>query len=210
MTTNRRPPLTRDAVVDAAIRIADRDGLSKLSMRNLAAEVGLKVMSLYTHVNNKADLHSAMVERCVEQLEMPAIDDSFQWRPALRAHSIGLKEMFERHPWSVDLWVRSTPGPRRFDVMEWQLAAFGTSGLTEQAAHTAFHALFNHTVGFMLQRQAMASTGDSATVDEMISTLDPERHAHVLHHVDQHRRGDTGDSFEYTLDLLLESYPRSE
>jgi hypothetical protein len=94
--------------------------------------------------------------------------------------------------------------------MEWQLAAFATSGLSEQDAHTAFHALFNHTVGYMLLRQAMASTSNAATVDEMIGTLDPERHAHVLHHVDQHRNGDTGDSFEYTLDLLLESYPRPE
>jgi hypothetical protein len=40
----------------------------------------------------------------------------------------------------------------------------------------------------------------------MIATLEPERHAHVLHHVDQHRNGDIGDSFEYTLDLLLDSY----
>ena len=210
MTGTQRPPLTRETIVDAAIHIAGRDGLAKLSMRNLAAEVGFEVMSLYTHVSNKADLHSGMVERCVEQLEMPEIDEDFQWRTALRAHSMSLKAMFERNPWSVDLWARSNPGPRRFDLMEWQLKAFATSGLSEQDAHTAFHALFNHTVGYMLLGQAMASTSNAATVDEMISTLDPERHAHVLHHVEQHRNGDTGDSFEYTLDLLLESYPRSD
>lgn len=210
MTTKRRPRLTREAIVDAAIRVAERDGLAKLSMRNLATELGFEVMSLYTHVRNKADLHTSMVEHFIEQLELPDIDDTFEWRAALREHALGLKALFERHPWAVELWLRSIPGPRRFDLMDWQLAAFATSELSEQDAHTAYHAFVNHTVGYMLQRQAMAFAGDDAAVNEMISTLDPDRHVHVLHHVDQHRNGDTGDSFEYTLDLLLDSYPREQ
>lgn len=210
MTTSRRPTLTREAIVDAAIRVAERDGLAKLSMRNLATELGFEVMSLYTHVANKADLHTSMVERSVEELEMPDIDDTFEWRSALRAHSLKIKAMFERHPWAVDLWLRSAPGPRRFDLMEWQLAAFANSGLSERDAHTAYHALFNHTVGYMLQRSAMTFGNNAAAVDEIIDTLDPDRHAHVLHHIDQHRNGDQGDSFEFTLDLLLDSYPQAE
>ena len=207
MTTKRRPQLTKEAIVDAAIRVAERDGLAKLSMRNLATEVGFEVMSLYTHVSNKADVHTSMVERAVEELELLDIDDTFEWRAALREHALDLKALFERHPWSVELWLQSIPGTRRFDLMEWQLAAFAASGLSEQDAHRAYHALFNHTVGYMLQRHAMTFTGDDAAVDEMIRTLDPDRHTHVLHHVDQHRNGDIGDSFEYTLDLLLNSYP---
>lgn len=210
MAPKRRPQLTKEAIVDAAIRVAERDGLAKLSMRNLAAELGFEVMSLYTHVSNKADLHTSMVERSVEQLELPAIDDDFEWRTALREHAMHLKAMFERHPWSVELWLGSIPGPRRFDLMEWQLAAFATSALSEHDAHTAYHALFNHTVGYMLQRQAMTFAGDNAAIGELIAALDHDRHAHVLHHVDQHRNGDLGDSFEFTLDLLLASYPETE
>lgn len=203
MSTRRRPQLTREAIIDAAIRVAERDGLDNLSMRNLAAELGFEVMSLYTHVSSKADLHTDMVERAVGRLELPDIDDAFEWRAALREHACDLKALFERHPWSVELWLRSAPGPRRFDLMEWQLAAFAASGLSEHDAHQAFHALFNHTVGYMLQRHGTAFSSNAAAVDAMISTLDPDRHAHVLHHVDQHRHGDIGDSFELTLDLLL-------
>ena len=206
MNAKRRPPLTREAIVDAAIRLADRDGLAKLSMRNLASELGFEVMSLYTHVANKADLHTSMVERSVEQLELPDIDDTFQWRAALREHALDLKALFERHRWLVGLWLGSIPGPRRFDLMEWQLAAFAASGLSEEDAHLAYHAFFNHTVGYMLQRYAMTYAGDEAAIAKMIATLEPDRHAHVLHHVDQHRNGDIADSFEYTLDLLLDSY----
>ncbi len=209
MASTARPPLTRGAIIEAAIRVAERDGLAKLSMRKIAAELGFEVMSLYTHVKNKADLHTGMVERLVDQLVLPDIDEAFEWQPALRQHSLDLKAMFEQHPWSVDLWVRSVPGTRRFDLMEWQLAAFASSGLNERDAHTAFHALFNHTVGYMLQRQAMANAGsdDSAAIESMLEVVEPQRHAHVLHHVDQHRNGETGDAFEFTLDLLLQSFP---
>jgi AcrR family transcriptional regulator len=206
MNAKKRPQLTREAIVDAAIRLADLDGLAKLSMRNLASELGFEVMSLYTHVSNKADVHTNMVERSVEQLELPDIDDTFQWRAALREHALDLKALFERHPWLVGLWLGSIPGPRRFDLMEWQLAAFAASGLSEEDAHLAYHAFFNHTVGYMLQRFAMTYAGDETAIAKMIATLEPDRHAHVLHHVDQHRNGDIGDSFEYTLDLLLDSY----
>ena len=208
MTTKRRPQLTRDAIVDAAISVAERDGLAKLSMRNLAAELGFEVMSLYTHVSNKADIHTGMVEWAVELLELPDIDDTFDWRAGLRRHALDLKVLFERHPWLVELWLRSIPGPSRFDLMEWQLAAFAVSGLSEADAHRAYHAFFNHTVGYMLQRHAMAFAGDDVAIAKMISTLDPDRHVHVLHHVDQHRSGDIGDSFEFTLDLLLEDFSR--
>ncbi len=210
MSTKRQGQLTREAIIDAAIRLAERDGLAKLSMRNLAAELGFEVMSLYTHVRNKADVLSSMVERSTEQLELPEIDDTFEWRTALREHALDLKALFERHPWLVELWLRSIPGPRRFDLMEWQLAAYAASGLGEHDAHRAYHAFFNHTVGYMLQRHAMTFANDDAAIEDMIGTLDPDRHVHVLQHVDQHRNGDTGDSFEFTLDLLLDSYPESE
>ena len=117
----------------------------------------------------------------------------------MREHALDLKALFERHRWLVGLWLGSIPGPRRFDLMEWQLAAFAASGLSEDA-HLAYHAFFNHTVGYMLQRYAMTYAGDEAAIAKMIATLEPDRHAHVLHHVDQHRNGDIGDSFEYTLD----------
>lgn len=82
--------------------------------------------------------------------------------------------------------VNSQAPPVRSD--EWQLAAFKASGLDEQDAHIAYHAFFNHTVGYMLQRRAMTYAGDDAAIERMPSTLSPDRHSHVLHHVDQHRK----------------------
>jgi AcrR family transcriptional regulator len=57
-----RPGLTRDRIVAAAIRCADREGMERLSMRALAGDLGVEAMSLYNHVRNKEDLIDGMVE----------------------------------------------------------------------------------------------------------------------------------------------------
>ena len=69
-----RRPLTRDAIVEAALAVLDRDGLSGLSMRRLAQELGAGAASLYWHVGNKEELLSLMLDRIVGESRPPAPD----------------------------------------------------------------------------------------------------------------------------------------
>ena len=57
----RREPLTRERVLTAALEIVDREGLARLSMRRLGAELGVDPMAVYYHIPNKAALLDAMV-----------------------------------------------------------------------------------------------------------------------------------------------------
>lgn len=75
--TGTAPALTRERVVDAAIVLAEREGLGDLSMRRLAAELGAGTMSLYNHVSDKEDLLDAMVERVLAGVRVAPSDD---WR----------------------------------------------------------------------------------------------------------------------------------
>lgn len=75
--TGTAPALTRERVIDAAIAVAERDGLAELSMRRLAAELGSGTMSIYNHVSDKEDLFDAMVERVLAPV---AVGDSDDWR----------------------------------------------------------------------------------------------------------------------------------
>ena len=65
-----RRPLTRDAIVDAALALLDREGLSGLSMRKLAQELGAGAASLYWHVGNKEELLSLLLDRIVGELSL--------------------------------------------------------------------------------------------------------------------------------------------
>ena len=66
-----RRPLTRDAIVEAAMALLDRDGLSGLSMRRLAQELGAGAASLYWHVRTKEELLSLMLDRIVGEGRPP-------------------------------------------------------------------------------------------------------------------------------------------
>jgi AcrR family transcriptional regulator len=72
--------LSRAVVVDAALRIVDRDGLDGVSMRRLAAAIGATPMALYRHVPNKAALLDALVAAVLSRLEFPTGD--LPWRSA--------------------------------------------------------------------------------------------------------------------------------
>ena len=75
--TGTASALTRERVIDAAIRVAERDGLAELSMRRLAAELGAGTMSLYNHVADKEDLYDGMVEHVLSPVR---ISDDVDWR----------------------------------------------------------------------------------------------------------------------------------
>ena len=66
-----RPVLTRERVLKVALSLVDRGGLDALSMRRLAAKVGVEAMSLYNHVKNKEDLYDGLVELVLTEVELP-------------------------------------------------------------------------------------------------------------------------------------------
>ena len=75
----RKKPLTRDRILQAAIKLADANGIDALSMRKLGKAVGVEAMSLYNHVSNKDDVLDGLVDLFIAELELPAADDG--WKP---------------------------------------------------------------------------------------------------------------------------------
>src|SRR5467141_1982505 len=109
-TDERRPPLTRDRVLAAAVDLADRGGFEGLSMRKLGQELGVDAMALYRHVRSKDDLLDGLVEVIVRQIERPFPADD--WKAALRAQAMAARGVMLQHPWARRvLEERGTGGP---------------------------------------------------------------------------------------------------
>ncbi len=126
----RKQRLSVDDVVDAAIRIADRDGLPGLSMRLLATELGLGAMSLYTYVPGREELVALMLDRVLGRRKLPALPDDLRDRLALvaRVHY----EDCRQHPWMLEVsGLRAWVGPGASDRYEWQLSAIEGVGLDD-------------------------------------------------------------------------------
>ncbi len=99
----------RDAVIDAAIALADADGLDAVTMRRLGGLVGLEAMSLYTHVRGREDLVDAMVDAVVGRLPIRHGGD---WRSSLRATLVAAHAVMRDHAWAGHaLATRAAAGP---------------------------------------------------------------------------------------------------
>src|ERR1051325_3608477 len=105
----RRLPLTKNRVLRAALKLADRDGLASLSMRKLGDELGIEAMSLYNHVKNKDDLLDGLIDIVFAEIELPHDAD---WKSFMRRRAVSAREVLARHRWAIGLMEsRTTPGP---------------------------------------------------------------------------------------------------
>ena len=146
-TEERRTPLTRDRVLQAAVDLADRGGIEALSMRKLGQELGVDAMALYRHVRDKNDLLDGLVEVIVGQIERPSRSDD--WKTNLRQQAMASRQVMLRHPWARRvLEERGTGGPATLAYIESILATLHDGGFSIELAHHALHVLSSRIFGF--------------------------------------------------------------
>ncbi|MEV5827028.1 TetR/AcrR family transcriptional regulator [Spirillospora sp. NPDC052242] len=113
-----RPAYSRAQITEAAIRIADAEGLEAATMRRIAAEIGAGAMSLYRYVPSRDDLVELMADRLQGEIDLEGVP-SGDWRADLTRYADGLRAMWLRHPW-VATAHRSLPGfgPNQLRLIE--------------------------------------------------------------------------------------------
>jgi AcrR family transcriptional regulator len=127
----RKPKLTVDAVIVAAIELADEAGLAALSMRALAERLGVGTMTLYTHVPGKAELVDLMVDSALAETARPAqLPDG--WRARLELVARENAALFHRHPWLLEVVTFRPPlGPGVLAKYDFELRALEGLGLSD-------------------------------------------------------------------------------
>jgi AcrR family transcriptional regulator len=126
-----KPKLSLDAIVDAAVAIADAEGLDAVSMRRIGQELGVGTMSLYRYVPGKEELLDLMLERVnAPDDDQPLGDD---WRTAMESLGRALWTLYTSHPW-LPLVDQTRPllGPNALRGMNIAVAALQGIGLTRR------------------------------------------------------------------------------
>jgi len=122
-----RKPLTRDAILDAAIELLDRDGMAGLSMRKLGAAVGVEAMSLYNHVPNKDALLDGIHERILLSLDAPT--HTRTWQAFVRHQALALHRALQQHPNAIPLFAtRPASTSASMDRLERYLEVLSRAG----------------------------------------------------------------------------------
>lgn len=149
-----RGKLNRDRVVGAAAKVADRGGISAVSMRQVATELGVEAMSLYNHVPNKEALLDALSEWVFTQIQLPQLGEP--WRAAMVSRAESARLVLGQHPWALGmLESRPTPGPSLLRHHDRVLGCLFSAGFSAELATHAFSTLDAFVYGFVLTESGM-------------------------------------------------------
>jgi AcrR family transcriptional regulator len=208
-----RAPLSQEAIVQAALRVLDRDGAAGLSMRRVAEELGTGPASLYWHVANKDALINLIIDRVAGEVPLPEPDPD-HWQEQLREWLLGVRQVFERHPGVAALTLGRVPtGPNVLRWAEWTLALLRGAGIPDRIAAFAgdLLGLYLGATGYEAAMPPMTSaTGEPLSVEESVATirgyfasLPADQFPNVLATLDELFSGDADERFELGLDVIL-------
>ncbi len=142
-----RPRLDRTKVVEAAIALADADGLDAVSMRNVADRLGVTPMALYKHVAHRSQLVDEMLDTVLADIAtVPASGD---WAETVRARIFAARAVLTTHLWLREaIETRERATPRTLAHMDSLIAAMLDGGLSADLVHHAMHTLSTRMWGF--------------------------------------------------------------
>ncbi|MFF2194666.1 TetR/AcrR family transcriptional regulator C-terminal domain-containing protein [Streptomyces sp. NPDC058157] len=216
----RRPPapgahpeqgLSLERIVRAGVEIADAEGISALTMRGVAARLGVGAMSTYRYVPGKEDLVLHMADAAFGEAAYPAPDTAGDWRSRVELGARTLWGLYRRHPWLAQVGSLTRPllVPNLMVHGEWVLGAFDGHGLDATALFDVHVLLYSHIQGLAvhLEREAQAEAATGQSEDQWMDSRAP-----ALRHLAESGRFPTftkvvaafEDGYDLRLDALFE------
>jgi len=209
----RREPLTRERVLQAAIKLADQGGIEALSMRKLGQELGVEAMAVYYHFANKAEVVDGLVDLVFSEIEPPSAGGD--WKAAMRQRAISLRDVLLRHRWAIGLMEsRLHPGPASLGHHDAVLGSLRAAGFSIEMAVHAYSLLDSYIYGFALTMLNLPFEDSDEVAEVARSMLEPfpaEEYPNMVAIIEHAMQPgyDFGDEFEYGLDLILDGLERA-
>jgi len=153
-----RSTLTREAIVAAAIAIADEQGLDAVTIRRVAAALDARPMSLYPRIGSKDDLVDLMVDEVAGEVLLDEVPSD--WRAALRQIAERTRAAGLRHPWMTEMFGRRPSyGPNALRHVEQSLAAVDALDLPVVTTRALLVALDTFTMGHLTTELTLEGRG---------------------------------------------------
>ncbi len=210
-TPKPRAPLSRERVLAAGVRLADKVGLESLSMRKLAQALRVEAMSLYNHVSSRDDLLDGMVDLVVAEIDVPRVDAP--WKAEMRRRALSARDMLRRHPWAPALLMsRINVGPHMLRYIDATLGCLRGAGFTIAQTDYAWNALDSYVYGFTLHEQnfPVEPSAYASAAASFLPMLPADRYPHMRAMTEALIAGhhDGVVPVEFGLDLMLDGLER--
>ena len=171
-----RPQLSRDEIVEAAIKLLDADGLDGLSMRRLGATIGAGATSLYFYVAHKDELLELCVDEVMGEIDIPDVTEGGDWRIAAAAFMQSYRDVIVHHPWTLSLLgVRPAIGPKAMRMSDRLVHMLTLAGFEGRGVAHASALLMSHVFGGATYQVASDSVIERSGVSarEVVDTMEP-------------------------------------
>ena len=203
-----RVPLTRDAIVDAALAVLEREGMAGLSMRKVAQELGAGASSLYWHVRDKEELLSLLLDRIVGEAQVPEPDPE-NWQEQVKELMRASRRLLSNRRDAAQLSLGRIPaGPNSLPVMERNLAVATASGLPQRvvALATDMFALYVGAFAYEMSLRVPPLGEEGVTPEQLADyfrSLPAEQFPNLTGLADDLTTPDADERFEFALELLV-------
>jgi AcrR family transcriptional regulator len=207
---DRRPRLTRERVVTEALAVIAEDGVPALTMRSLAARLGVVPGAVYHHVRNKEQLQDLLLDGVLAEVEFD-LDSSLHWTEQLKVLAHRLRRVLEAHPGVAGILKTRDPlGPHSLALAEAFLSPLLATGFADREAGLAFFLLVDYTIGFAVSgtptsvnEQRVRDPAVRTQLHQFFRSLPPDRFP-ALVAVGEHVWIDNRDErFTAGLDVLM-------
>jgi AcrR family transcriptional regulator len=179
---DRRPRLTRERVVAEALAAIAEDGVQALTMRRLAARLGVVPGALYHHVRDKQQLQDLVLDNVLAEIDIRS-DPSLDWTGQLKLLAHRLRQVLEDHPGvAAILKTRDPLGPHSLALAEAFLGPLQAAGFGDREAGLAFFLLVDYTIGFAVgglpasvNEQRVRDPATRTQLHQFFRSLPPDR-----------------------------------
>jgi AcrR family transcriptional regulator len=179
---DRRPRLTRERVVTEALAAIAEDGVQALTMRGLAARLGVVPGAVYHHVRNKQQLQDLVLDNVLAEVDVH-LDSSLGWTGQLKVLAHRLRQVLEAHPGVAGILKTRDPlGPHSLALAEAFLEPLQAAGFGDRQAGLAFFLLVDYTIGFAVSdtstsvnEQRVRDPATRAQLHQFFRSLPPDR-----------------------------------
>lgn len=209
----RRAPLSRERVLQVAIRLADQGGLESLSMRKLGQELGVEAMALYYHFANRDDIVDGLIDLVFSEVDLPP--GGGDWKAEMRRRAISLRDALLRHRWAIGLMeARRHAGPANLRHHDAVLGSLRAGGFTVEMAGHAYSLLDSYIYGFALTKMNLpfeTSEEVAAVAQTLLEPFPLDDYANLVEFITEHAMKpgyDYAEEFEYGLDVILDGLDR--
>jgi TetR/AcrR family transcriptional regulator, tetracycline repressor protein len=186
----RRAPrgtISRPQIIDAALTSVTTTGFEQLTIRSLAAELGVAPMSLYRYIRDKDDLMDEVVDELLWRSQ-PIPPRTGTWQARITAAADGLRNLLVSEPAALYVYLRHpVVSPAAIRRMEMMLQILRTAGFDEGPSRDAYAAIQTYTIGFAAlaaSRAGWAPKDDAGQVaNELAAFTTPKQFASGLRYL---------------------------